>query len=168
MRLTRICSPSWTMSFKMSQTRCSTKDCGTTRWFFSRQTTVASPRFARTRLCAATCLLAGNIRSSVGVYVDAKLLFYGSLSEKRGFCEHEQGNNYPLRGHKHDPWEGGTRATAFLSGGFLPESVRGTQSGDKLVHVSDWCVRYACCSWLWLWTRIALPDPPSLRDCGSH
>ena len=29
------------------------------------------------------------------------------------------GNNHPLRGHKHDPWEGGIRATAFISGGFF-------------------------------------------------
>lgn len=50
------------------------------------------------------------------------------------------GNNYPLRGHKHDPWEGGTRSTAFVSGGFVPESLRGTASGAKLIHVSDWCV----------------------------
>ena len=50
------------------------------------------------------------------------------------------GNNYPLRGHKHDPWEGGTRVTAFLAGGFLPAALRGTSSGDKLVHVADWYV----------------------------
>ena len=48
------------------------------------------------------------------------------------------GNNYPLRGHKHDPWEGGTRVAAFISGGFVPDAVRGTHSGDKLVHVADW------------------------------
>ena len=49
-----------------------------------------------------------------------------------------KGNNYPLRGHKHDAWEGGTRATAFLAGGFLPTSVRGTATGPKFVHISDW------------------------------
>jgi len=50
----------------------------------------------------------------------------------------EFGNNHPLRGHKHDPWEGGTRVAAFVSGGFVPPSIRGTRSGDKFVHVSDW------------------------------
>ena len=50
----------------------------------------------------------------------------------------KRGNNYPLRGHKHDPWEGGTRATAFLSGGYLPKHVRGTSTGNKLIHISDW------------------------------
>lgn len=48
------------------------------------------------------------------------------------------GNNHPLRGHKHDPWEGGTRSAAFVSGGFVPSKLRGTNSGDKLVHVADW------------------------------
>lgn len=47
------------------------------------------------------------------------------------------GNNYPLRGHKHDPWEGGTRGLAFLSGGYLPKHLRG-QSSESFVHVSDW------------------------------
>ena len=55
------------------------------------------------------------------------------------------GNNHPLRGHKHDPWEGGTRATAFLTGGFLPAALRGTNSGDKLVAIADWC---ECALWL--------------------
>jgi arylsulfatase A-like enzyme len=55
------------------------------------------------------------------------------------------GNNHPLRGHKHDPWEGGTRATAFLTGGFLPAALRGTNSGDKLVAIADWC---ECTLWL--------------------
>lgn len=48
------------------------------------------------------------------------------------------GNNYPLRGHKHDPWEGGTRAAAFLTGGFLPSRMQGTTSGPILIHVADW------------------------------
>lgn len=49
-----------------------------------------------------------------------------------------RGNNHPLRGHKHDPWEGGTRSAAFVSGGFVPSNLRGTNSGDKLVHITDW------------------------------
>lgn len=48
------------------------------------------------------------------------------------------GNNHPLRGHKHDPWEGGVRTTAFLSGGFVPAALRGTTSGAKFIHISDW------------------------------
>ena len=48
-----------------------------------------------------------------------------------------RGNNYPLRGHKHDPWEGGTRATAFLSGGYLLPHMRGKVS-KAFIHISDW------------------------------
>ena len=48
------------------------------------------------------------------------------------------GNNYPLRGHKHDPWEGGTRVVSFLTGGYLPIGMRGKSSGNLLVHVADW------------------------------
>lgn len=52
------------------------------------------------------------------------------------------GNNYPLHGHKHDPWEGGTRVTAFLAGGFVPSELRG-RSSDALVHISDWYPTFA-------------------------
>lgn len=46
-------------------------------------------------------------------------------------------NNYPLRGGKYSWYEGGVRGTAFVSGGFLPSSVQGTnQSG--IIHISDW------------------------------
>ena len=34
-------------------------------------------------------------------------------------------------------YDGGTRATAFISGGFVPPSLRGTSSGDLFVHVAD-------------------------------
>ena len=50
----------------------------------------------------------------------------------------EFGNNRPLWGHKHDPWEGGTRAAAFLAGGRLPARLRGARTGAKFVHVADW------------------------------
>jgi len=53
------------------------------------------------------------------------------------------GNNYPLRGHKHDPWQGGTRAAAFISGGLIPYELRGTHSGDHLIHISDWYATFA-------------------------
>lgn len=36
-------------------------------------------------------------------------------------------NNYPLRGGKMNNFEGGIRGNAFVSGGFLPPSVRGTK-----------------------------------------
>ena len=50
-------------------------------------------------------------------------------------------NNWPLRGGKYSHFEGGVRANAFASGGFLPPAVRGsTQTG--IMHVADWMVTY--------------------------
>ena len=69
---------------------------------------------------------------TAGLWDDTLILF---TADNGGITK---GNNHPLRGHKHDSWEGGTRATAFLSGGFLPVNVRGTQCHEK-VHVADWC-----------------------------
>eukprot|EP01061_Rhynchopus_euleeides_P001316 TRINITY_DN10936_c0_g1_i1.p1 TRINITY_DN10936_c0_g1~~TRINITY_DN10936_c0_g1_i1.p1 ORF type:complete len:546 (+),score=159.94 TRINITY_DN10936_c0_g1_i1:122-1759(+) len=46
-------------------------------------------------------------------------------------------SNYPLRGGKYTMFEGGIRANAFASGGFLPEAVRGTVS-QEMIHVADW------------------------------
>jgi arylsulfatase A-like enzyme len=39
---------------------------------------------------------------------------------------------------RHDPWEGGVRSTAFITGGIVPAALRGTSSGAKLIHISDW------------------------------
>jgi arylsulfatase B len=46
------------------------------------------------------------------------------------------GNNWPLRGQKTTPWQGGTRVAAFLTGGFIPKRLRGT-SFDRLTHFAD-------------------------------
>ena len=46
-------------------------------------------------------------------------------------------NNWPLKGGKASPWEGGVRASAFVSGGLVPQAQRGTKLEDK-VHVADW------------------------------
>ena len=43
-----------------------------------------------------------------------------------------------LRGHKHDAFEGGTRVTSFISGGFVPAAKRGTRNTDSVVHIIDW------------------------------
>eukprot|EP01084_Bolivina_argentea_P114340 203585_1 len=46
-------------------------------------------------------------------------------------------NNYPLRGAKHTPFEGGIRAAAFVSGGYLPKHRRGKIS-NAFIHIADW------------------------------
>ena len=35
-------------------------------------------------------------------------------------------------------WQGGTRVTAFVTGGFIPPELRGT-SNSAIMHVADWC-----------------------------
>lgn len=47
------------------------------------------------------------------------------------------GNNYPLRGGKLTNFEGGIRVNAFVSGGYLPDHVRGT-TYNGLVAAWDW------------------------------
>ncbi len=46
-------------------------------------------------------------------------------------------NNHPLKGGKYSDWEGGVRTNAFISGGYVPEDVRGTKY-DGLVSIADW------------------------------
>lgn len=46
-------------------------------------------------------------------------------------------NNYPLRGGKLTDWQGGIRVNAFVSGGFLPQMMRGKKT-DGYIHLADW------------------------------
>jgi len=52
------------------------------------------------------------------------------------------GINYPLRGEKHSNWEGGMRTAAFVSGGFVPEPLRGTTNGITF-HIVDWYATFS-------------------------
>eukprot|EP00939_MAST-03C_sp_MAST-3C-sp1_P004453 g4453.t1 len=45
--------------------------------------------------------------------------------------------NWPLRGGKHSVWEGGVRATAFVSGRGVAEKLKGG-TFDGLMHGADW------------------------------
>ena len=47
------------------------------------------------------------------------------------------GNNYPLKGGKASNWQGGIRVNGFVSGGYLPEKMRG-QKTDGYIHIADW------------------------------
>ena len=50
-------------------------------------------------------------------------------------------NNLPLRGGKYSKFEGGIRANAFASGGYLPAAVRGTTNAG-IIHVADFYSTY--------------------------
>jgi arylsulfatase B len=47
------------------------------------------------------------------------------------------GNNHPLRGGKVSNWQGGVRVNAFVSGGFVPQSRRGSVE-TSLIGIEDW------------------------------
>jgi len=51
--------------------------------------------------------------------------------------EESGATNYPLRGGKYSDWEGGVRATAFVSGGYIPENRRGKIVRHP-IHICDW------------------------------
>jgi arylsulfatase I/J len=61
------------------------------------------------------------------------------VSADNGGPEYRGGgaNNYPLKGGKTSNWQGGVRVNAFVSGGMVPEEMRGKKI-DQLVHVCDW------------------------------
>jgi len=59
------------------------------------------------------------------------------VSSDNGGSVTEGASNFPLRGGKKTLWEGGIRATAFVTGGWLPDARRG-QEMNALMHVTDW------------------------------
>ena len=46
-------------------------------------------------------------------------------------------NNYPLKGSKVSDFEGGIRAVSLLSGGYIPQNVRGTHH-TGYISIADW------------------------------
>merc|ERR1712196_765670 len=45
--------------------------------------------------------------------------------------------NWPLKGGKLSDWEGGVRVNAFVTGGAVPTTKRGTKL-DDYIHIADW------------------------------
>lgn len=65
-----------------------------------------------------------NLLKERGMWKDTLFLV---SSDNGGDPNDYGGNNYPLRGSKFSNWEGGIRVPAFVSGGFVPERMRGTK-----------------------------------------
>ncbi|XP_065826529.1 arylsulfatase J-like [Oscarella lobularis] len=61
------------------------------------------------------------------------------VSADNGGPEHNNtgANNYPLKGGKQSNWQGGVRVNAFVSGGFVPRSMRGKKL-EGYIAVCDW------------------------------
>ena len=53
------------------------------------------------------------------------LLFITSSDNGGPVSSNHAANNYPLKGGKNTDWQGGVRVNAFVSGGYLPEQMRG-------------------------------------------
>eukprot|EP00041_Stephanoeca_diplocostata_P004443 m.45135 g.45135 ORF g.45135 m.45135 type:complete len:667 (+) comp15116_c0_seq3:133-2133(+) len=72
-----------------------------------------------------------QLLNSKGMY-DNTLVVYTADNGGTG-----SGINFPLRGEKHTNWEGGMRTAAFVSGGLIPASLRGTTNAINM-HIVDW------------------------------
>ena len=68
----------------------------------------------------------------VGMYDNTLVVL---VSDNGGPLDHA--TNAPLRGGKHTFFEGGVRVMAFMSGGWLPQGLRGKR-WTGMSHASDW------------------------------
>ena len=85
------------------------------------------------------------VDDNVGALVDAlkqkgmwdNVLFVASSDNGGPIVYHQGANNFPLKGGKASDWQGGVRVNAFVSGGYLPESMRGKKT-EGYIHIADW------------------------------
>ncbi|XP_065839147.1 arylsulfatase B-like isoform X2 [Oscarella lobularis] len=66
-------------------------------------------------------------------------------------------NNYPLKGGKTSNWQGGVRVNAFVSGGFVPESMRGKKLNGSI----------AVCDWYATFCHFAGVDPSDAKAAAA-
>lgn len=82
--------------------------------------------------------------ANITAALKAKAIWNNTLlifsSDNGGPADHE--NNFPLRGSKASVFEGGVRTVAFVSGGWLPKSMRGGHV-DGMMHIADWYATFA-------------------------
>eukprot|EP01084_Bolivina_argentea_P227466 384156_1 len=84
-------------------------------------------------------IIIGNITNKLkqnGLWNDTLIVF----SADNGGCltmNSTAANNWPLRGGKYVPWEGGIRVNAFVSGGLIPNSRKGKLEYG-MIHIADW------------------------------
>ncbi len=73
---------------------------------------------------------------------DNTLLLWSADNGGPSGVDSKSGNNWPLRGGKHSDFEGGVRANALVTGGYLPQNRRG-KSMDGYIHICDWYQTFA-------------------------
>jgi len=65
------------------------------------------------------------------------------ISGDNGGMPNSAGNNFPLRGHKAELWEGGVRNNAIVLGSKLPKNLAGTTYTGGMMHITDWHATFA-------------------------
>jgi len=88
--------------------------------------------------CMLTCT--DNVVGEVVAKLKTKDMWDNTLfvwSADNGGPQYWAANNYPLRGGKGTDFQGGVRTAAFVSGGLLPQAVRGSVL-TGMIHVCDW------------------------------
>lgn len=68
---------------------------------------------------------------------DATVMTFASDNGGSSTLSENAANNFPLRGGKYSPFEGGVRVPAFVSGGFLPVAARGANT-SALITTADY------------------------------
>eukprot|EP01065_Artemidia_motanka_P003145 TRINITY_DN1149_c0_g1_i1.p1 TRINITY_DN1149_c0_g1~~TRINITY_DN1149_c0_g1_i1.p1 ORF type:complete len:513 (+),score=194.27 TRINITY_DN1149_c0_g1_i1:77-1615(+) len=112
----------------------------------------------------------GNVTAALkasGLWPDTLLVY----SPDNGGYQGQGGDDTPLRGGKFSDFEGGTRSAAFISGGFVPRRLRGTQHRG-LIHVADWYATFCALAGVPDVTdhaaaRAGLPPLDSLDQSGA-
>ena len=84
-------------------------------------------------------LIVGNITNKLKVngQWDNTLIVFSADNGGEERLDETAANNYPWRGGKFVPFEGGMRVNAFVSGGYLPANRRGQIENGRL-HICDW------------------------------
>ena len=86
----------------------------------------------------------GNVTAALkkkGMWENTVMFFSsdngGPVHDPAGGCVGQSSsNNFPLRGGKVSDFEGGVRVVAFLSGGGIPDSIRGSKR-EGMMHITD-------------------------------
>ena len=103
------------------------------------------PNDYRRTFCAMAAIAddaIGNVSASLASAFEGEE-YLVVVSGDNGGIPTAAGNNYPLRGHKAELWEGGVRNNAIVYGSFVPKAARGTTYSAGFIHVTDWHATFA-------------------------
>ena len=99
-------------------------DYGDERNYFQAQTTMTDDLLK---------VIVNHLKYDANIWDNTILIVASDNGAKIGY-----GDNSPLRGSKFTLWEGGVRVPAFITGGFIPNNLKGSVLSDVAVHAIDW------------------------------